>query len=100
LEATHAIVFFDTSHRGLRTPELEAMVTDMGSSTYSNSLALLKNLREGAEFLESQADQLSKMWKRFKIVSYYETEKTATVTKVLTLIFLFFYFIHFCLIYF
>ncbi|KAA8911408.1 hypothetical protein FN846DRAFT_936050 [Sphaerosporella brunnea] len=57
------------------------MVTNMGLSTYSNSLALLKNIGEGAGFLESQADQLFKLWNRFMIMSYYKTKKTATFAK-------------------
>lgn len=82
LDATHAILFFGTPHRGLHTAELEAMLEDMSSSLESNRAELIVQLREGSEFLENEADGLVDILSRFKVVSFYETAETPTVKKV------------------
>jgi hypothetical protein len=82
IDATHAILFFGTPHRGLRTTELEAMLEDMSSSSESNRADLLCQLQEGSEFLETQADEVVDILGRRKVVSFYETVKTPTVQKV------------------
>jgi len=84
LTAIKAIIFFGTPHEGLRTYDLEEMV-DAESGGYETSRHnLLKQLREGSEFLEVQKEELSHIWNEYmpKIVSFYETVKTPTVEKV------------------
>jgi hypothetical protein len=58
------------------------MVDDMSSRAESNSMDLLYQLREGSEFLETQADGLTGIWSQFCVVSFYETLKTPTVARV------------------
>jgi len=82
LDATHAILFFGTPHRGLHTVELEAMLDVMSSILESNRADLIVQLREGSEFLESEADALVDILSRLKVVSFYETVETPTVKKV------------------
>jgi hypothetical protein len=77
-------MFFGTPHEGLRTYDLEEMV-DAESGGYETSRHnLLKQLREGSEFLETQKEDLSYIWDEYKpkIISFYETEQSATVAKV------------------
>jgi hypothetical protein len=84
LIATRGIVFFGTPHNGLRTYDLEEMV-DAESGGYETSKHnLLKQLREGSEFLEYQKDELSYIWEKYKpnVLSFYETVPTAAVSKV------------------
>jgi hypothetical protein len=79
-----SIIFFGTPHQGLRTYDLEEMV-DAESGGYETSMHnLLKQLREGSEYLETQKEELSYVWDEYKpkIISFYETEHTATVAKV------------------
>ncbi|KAF8252057.1 hypothetical protein K440DRAFT_18990 [Wilcoxina mikolae CBS 423.85] len=88
LESLHSIVFFGTPHQGIRTYELEEMVEaesggydlDRETSKYN----LLKQLREGSEFLEIQKEELGYIWAEYKpkIVSFYELFKTPTVGQV------------------
>jgi hypothetical protein len=82
LDATRAIFFFGAPHDGMRTTELEAMVEDMSSDLESQPTKLLRQLREGSEFLESQRDELVDIWTGRKVISYYETVGTPTVKKV------------------
>jgi hypothetical protein len=59
----------------MRNFGLEDMV-DAESSSYDISRSnLLKQLREGSEFLENQKEELSYIWKEYKpkIVSFYGT---------------------------
>jgi hypothetical protein len=65
----------------MRTDELEEMV-DMESGGYETSRHnLLRQLREGSEFLETQKEDLSYIWEKYKpnIISFYETVQTPTV---------------------
>jgi len=65
----------------MRTYDLEEMV-DAGSGGYETSKHnLLKQLREGSEFLEYQKEGLNSIWEEYKpnIVSFYETVQTPTV---------------------
>ncbi|KAI9769491.1 MAG: hypothetical protein M1840_003968 [Geoglossum simile] len=74
LNSTRGIFFFGTPHQGLRTDELEGMV-DTETGGQESRVNLLKQLKGGSEFLESQKEDLSRIWKEFqgKIVSFYET---------------------------
>jgi len=68
----------------MRTYELEEMV-DMESGGYETSRHnLLRQLREGSEFLETQKEDLSYIWEKYKpnIISFYETVQTPTVKRV------------------
>ncbi|KAF8534445.1 hypothetical protein BDD12DRAFT_895913 [Trichophaea hybrida] len=81
LDAMHSIIFFGTPHQGMRTYDLEEMV-DAESGGYDTSRGnLLKQLREGSEFLENQKDDLSYIWEECKpkILSFYELAPTSTV---------------------
>ncbi|KAF8241219.1 hypothetical protein K440DRAFT_665405, partial [Wilcoxina mikolae CBS 423.85] len=83
LDATHSIIFFGTPHQGMRTYDLEEMV-DAESGGYETSRHnLLRQLREGSEFLENQKEELSYIWEEYKpkIVSFYETVQTSTVKR-------------------
>ncbi|KAF8538735.1 Alpha/Beta hydrolase protein, partial [Trichophaea hybrida] len=81
-DLTSAIFFFGTPHNGLHTAELEAMVNDMASKPESTASILLQQLRQGSEFLESQADELVDIWPGRRIVSFYELLETPTVRRV------------------
>jgi hypothetical protein len=79
-----SIIFFGTPHGGIRTYDIEEMV-DAESGVYETSRQnLLKQLREGSEFLEVQKEEFSYIWEEYKpnIVSFYETVKTRTVERV------------------
>ncbi|KAA8893236.1 hypothetical protein FN846DRAFT_963294, partial [Sphaerosporella brunnea] len=80
LEATIGLFFFGTPHQGLRTEELERVI-DVASHKRGN---LILQLREGAEFLQTQKEDMIRVWeyvKRGKVVSFYEIRDTATVRK-------------------
>ncbi|KAF8253337.1 hypothetical protein K440DRAFT_534211, partial [Wilcoxina mikolae CBS 423.85] len=81
-DLTSAIFFFGTPHNGLQTAELEAMVDDMASKPESTASMLLQQLRQGSEFLESQADELVDIWPGRRIVSFYELLETPTVRRM------------------
>ncbi|KAF8544651.1 hypothetical protein BDD12DRAFT_906355 [Trichophaea hybrida] len=83
LDALHSIIFFGTPHQGMRTYDLEEMV-DAESGGYETSRHnLLRQLREGSEFLENQKEDLSYIWEEYrpKIISFYETAPTPTVER-------------------
>lgn len=84
LNAIKSIVFFGTPHDGLRTYDLEEIVEAESSGHETSRSNLLKQLREGSEFLEVQKDELSYIWEEYKpnIVSFYETVQTPTVEMV------------------
>jgi len=68
----------------MRTSDLEEMVEAESGSYETSRHNLLKQLREGSEFLETQKEELSFIWEEFKpkIISFYETVTTPTVEKV------------------
>ncbi|KAF8533302.1 hypothetical protein BDD12DRAFT_984533 [Trichophaea hybrida] len=83
LDAIYSMLFFGTPHEGMRTYDLEEMV-DVESGDYETSMHnLLRQLREGSEFLENQKEELCYIWKEYKpnIVSFYETAPTPTVRR-------------------
>ncbi|KAF8543181.1 hypothetical protein BDD12DRAFT_874965 [Trichophaea hybrida] len=83
LDAMHSIIFFGTPHQGMRTYDLEEMV-DAESGSYETSRHnLLRQLREGSEFLENQKEDLSYIWEEYKpkIISFYESVQTPTVKR-------------------
>jgi hypothetical protein len=84
IKASRFIVFFGTPHQGLRTYDLEEMVDAEAGGYETSRHNLLKQLREGSEFLETQKEGLSHIWEEYrpKIISFYETAQTATVAKV------------------
>jgi hypothetical protein len=68
----------------MRTYDLEEMV-DAESGGYETSRHnLLRQLREGSEFLENQKEDLSYIWEEHKpkIISFYESVQTPTVKRV------------------
>jgi hypothetical protein len=70
----------------MRTYELEEMVKaeSGGCDRETSKHNLLKQLREGSEFLEVQKEELENIWAEYKpkIVSFYELIKTPTVEQV------------------
>jgi len=77
-------MFFGAPHGGLQVDDLEEMVEiDSGSA---QRRYLIMQLREGSEFLETQREDLMNVWKDFKgkLVSFFETVKTPSVSKVIT----------------
>ncbi|KAF8534691.1 hypothetical protein BDD12DRAFT_755570, partial [Trichophaea hybrida] len=84
LDATHSIIFFGTPHQGMRTYDLEEMVDAESGGHETSRQNLLRQLREGSEFLETQKEELSYIWgeRKPKIVSFYETVATPTVKRV------------------
>jgi hypothetical protein len=81
LDSTKGIFFFGTPHQGLRTEELEEMAKDLISDS-SETTDLLRKLRAGSEFLESQSEELVEILDGKKVVSFYELLGTQTVKKV------------------
>lgn len=79
------VFFFGTPHQGLRTAELEDMAGDLedGEGQWK-VMNLLRQLREGSEYLLDQRDNLAMMWERFhgRVVTFYETELTSSVRRV------------------
>ncbi|KAF8247690.1 hypothetical protein K440DRAFT_643546 [Wilcoxina mikolae CBS 423.85] len=80
LSATQRIFFFGTPHQGLRTEELEAAV-DAESDGQRNNLLI--QLREGSEFLDTQKEDLIRIWDGFKgkLISFYETATTKSIMR-------------------
>lgn len=56
----------------------------MDSDANGQRRHLLTQLKEGSEFLETQTEDLMRIWQGFKpkVFSYYETLNTPTVRKV------------------
>ncbi|KAI9771315.1 MAG: hypothetical protein M1840_002285 [Geoglossum simile] len=83
LDSTRGIFFFGTPHQGLRINELKEMI-DTEAGGEESRVNLLKQLDEGSEFLETQKEDLLRVWGEFqgKIFSFYETVKTSTVRKL------------------
>jgi len=79
-----SIIFFGIPHEGLRTYDLQEMVDAESGSYETSRINLLKLLREGAEFLEVQKEELINIWEEYKtkIISFYETISTPIVQKV------------------
>ncbi|KAF8542396.1 hypothetical protein BDD12DRAFT_802949 [Trichophaea hybrida] len=84
LNATHSIIFFGTPHQGMRTYDLEEMVDAESGGHETSRHNLLRQLRDGSGFLETQKEELSYIWDEWKpkIVSFYETVATPTVERV------------------
>lgn len=84
VDSTRAVFFFGAPHAGLNVDSLVAMVenTTVPSDTHSARLGLLEQLRENSEFLEDQKERLIPIWEGLQIVSFYEVEKTPSMTKV------------------
>jgi hypothetical protein len=87
-DSTRAILFFGTPHQGLGVNELLSMVEDMSLAPQSRS-NFVKQLKEGSNFLVTHKEEITNLWdpsstshSDIKIVSFYETKKTATVKKV------------------
>jgi hypothetical protein len=59
-------------------------MVDTETSEQESRLNLLRQLKEGSEFLETQKEDLLRIWGEIpgKIVSFYETVKTPTAQKV------------------
>jgi hypothetical protein len=53
LDATYSIVFFGTPHQGIQTYELEEMLDGQSSSYETSRHNLLRQLREGSEWLDN-----------------------------------------------
>ncbi|KAH0608276.1 uncharacterized protein H6S33_002328 [Morchella sextelata] len=83
LDATHAVIFFGTPHKGLKVSQLEDMIQDIEKNSDSTRLHLLSQLKESSQshWLEEQRDHLADVWANIGIVSFYETETTPTVAK-------------------
>ncbi|CAG8701125.1 10351_t:CDS:2, partial [Acaulospora colombiana] len=59
------VFFFGTPHQGLRTEELEEMANDLISDP-DDTIDLLRKLRAGSEFLESQSDDIADILDKMK----------------------------------
>jgi hypothetical protein len=83
LDSTYSIFFFGTPHQGMQISYLEEMVYEFGINETSR-YDLLRQFREGSEFLENQKEELSYIWMEYKpkIVSFYETVPMATIARV------------------
>jgi hypothetical protein len=68
----------------MRTRDLEEMVDEESDSYETSKHNLLRQLRQGSEFLENQKEELSYIWEKYKpkIISFYETVQTPTVKMV------------------
>lgn len=82
LDSTKAILFFGTPHAGLQIDQLVEMVHDMAEvGEPSSRLKLLYHLSGGSEFLLGLRDELTDIWDKLNIYSFYENRKTPTVRK-------------------
>lgn len=82
LDSTKAILFFGTPHAGLEIDQLVEMVNDMAEvGEPSSRLKLLYHLSRGSEFLLGLRDELTEIWDKLNISSFYENRKTPTVQK-------------------
>jgi len=82
-DSTCAIHFFGTPHQGLEIDELLSMIDDVSHGQSSRS-DFVKQLQEGANFLDTQRDDITSLWDQtssIEIVSFYETKTTAVVKK-------------------
>jgi len=82
-DSTRGIHFFGTPHQGLETKELLEMIDDV-SHGQSSRAEFVKQLQEGANFLDTQRDDITSLWDQasdIEIVSFYETMTTAVVKK-------------------
>jgi len=81
-DSTRAIYFFGTPHQRLEINELLPMIDDVhGQSSRSG---FVKQLQEGADFLDTHRDDIMALWDQtsgVEIVSFYETRMTAVVKK-------------------
>ncbi|KAF8246653.1 hypothetical protein K440DRAFT_683829 [Wilcoxina mikolae CBS 423.85] len=83
-DSTRAIFFFGTPHQGLEVNELLSMVEDVSQGKKTSRSELVKQLREGSDFLDTQRDDITNLWgptSNIQIFSFYETKKTPTVRK-------------------
>ena len=83
-DSTRGIHFFGTPHQGLETNGLLAMIDDV-SHGQSSRADFVKQLQEGANFLDTQREDITSLWNQasdIEIVSFYETKTTAVVKKV------------------
>jgi hypothetical protein len=81
INATIALFFLGTPHRGLRTEELEAMARDLIFDS-NDTVDLLQALHDNSGHLESIRGDLVDLLEKKKIVGFYESLKTPTVKKV------------------
>lgn len=82
LDSTKAVLFFGTPHAGLEIGQLVDMVHDMsGVGEPSSRLKLLYHLTSGSEFLLGLRDELTEIWDKLDVFSFYENKKTPTVRK-------------------
>jgi len=78
------MLFFGAPHNGLKFHGLETMVEVHRSEQRRN---LVMQLKEGSEFVESQKEDLMKVWKDFtgKLISFFETAKPLQANEVITM---------------
>ncbi|KAF8534495.1 hypothetical protein BDD12DRAFT_895780 [Trichophaea hybrida] len=88
LESTHAVLLFGTPFRGLHTVELEYMIQDLLSedNCYESRLNILRKLGKDydSEWRKRLLENFPHIWEGRKVVSFYETVATPTVSKSTT----------------
>lgn len=87
LDSIRGLFLFGTPHLGLQIAELKAML-DPDQGPWDQKMNLLNQLTEGSEFLTNQKEEMLHLWVNIEravtVVSFYETEKTPTIRKVIT----------------
>ncbi|KAI5853952.1 hypothetical protein BZA05DRAFT_444219 [Tricharina praecox] len=78
-EATRALIFFATPHRGLSTEDILGMVD---AEKQNERACLVRSIDKNSEVLQSRLHDFTKFASRFRIFSFYE-QKTKTRTRKL-----------------
>ncbi|TGZ77075.1 hypothetical protein EX30DRAFT_212551 [Ascodesmis nigricans] len=78
--ATRSFFFFGAPHQGIRTEEMEAMLTDV-QGPHAKTHILLRQLREYSGFLKQQSEALGPVWEGRSVFSFYESYLSPTVKK-------------------
>jgi len=78
-EATRALIFFATPHRGLSTENILSMID---VEKHSERAALVKSIDKNSDVLQSQLESFINIASRFRIFSYYEQKKTKKLVEV------------------
>lgn len=78
-QATKALMFFGTPHRGLSSDDILSMID---TKTHGERAELLKSISQGSAGLAHELQKFGFFSERFKIYSFYERQKTKRIVIV------------------
>jgi hypothetical protein len=78
-QATKALMFFGTPHRGLPTDDILRMIDPQ---THAERAELVKSIGQDSAGLATELRKFSYFCDRFKIYSFYERQKTRSIVIV------------------